>query len=112
MLYTNNEQETKELAIILMKKLYRSNQEKILGGVLGGFAEHIEKDPTLVRLAYVLITLIFNLPGILFYIICWAIIPKKQEQVSRETNNHHEDFNVPHETSDIKSDAKDVSSDQ
>lgn len=95
-----------------MKKLYRSDKDKILGGVLAGFAEHIEKDPTLVRLGYVLITLIFNIPGILFYIICWIIIPKKNDKVSRETNSNvpHEtdinknDFDVSHETNESKND--------
>lgn len=98
-----------------MKKLYRSNQDKFLGGVLGGFAEYVNKDATLVRLAYILITLIFNLPGVLFYIICWVVIPKKPihvshetntDNVSRETNTDHNDFDVPHETSEAQTNTK------
>ncbi|MDX1284508.1 MAG: PspC domain-containing protein [Draconibacterium sp.] len=59
------------------KKLYRS-RDRILGGVLAGFADYIDADKTLVRLVYVLIS-IFSaaFPGLLVYIIFWAITPEK-----------------------------------
>ncbi len=59
------------------KKLTLSNTDIKIAGVCGGIAEYFEIDPTIVRLAFVA----FTLPGgagILLYIICWAIIPKKQ----------------------------------
>ena len=59
------------------KKLYKSANDKLLAGVLGGFAEYIGIDATLVRLIYVLITLFSaGFPGLLFYIICALIIPE------------------------------------
>lgn len=59
------------------KKLYRS-RDRMLGGVLAGFAEHINADVSIIRIAYVLISIIsVAFPGILFYIICWAVIPEK-----------------------------------
>jgi len=59
------------------KKFYRS-RERVLGGVLAGFAEHINMDKMLVRLIYVLISLFSaGFPGILVYIIFWAITPEK-----------------------------------
>jgi phage shock protein C len=59
------------------KKLYRS-RERMLGGVLAGFSEHINADVSIIRIAFVLISIISAaFPGLLFYIICWAIIPKK-----------------------------------
>ena len=40
------------------KKLYRSNKEKLLAGVLGGFAEYFNTDPTIVRLLFILLAII------------------------------------------------------
>ncbi len=60
------------------KRLYRSKDSKVLGGVCGGLAEYFDIDPTLVRLAYVLLefcTAFF--PGILLYIVAWIIVPEK-----------------------------------
>lgn len=59
------------------KKLYKSSTDKMLSGVLGGFAEYIGVDSTLIRLVYVLISLFSaGFPGLLFYIICAIIIPE------------------------------------
>ncbi|HLD58502.1 MAG TPA: PspC domain-containing protein [archaeon] len=58
------------------KRLYRSGKERILGGVCGGIAEYFETDPTLIRLLWILFTLISFGAGILFYIIAWIIIPR------------------------------------
>lgn len=61
-----------------MKKLYKSTH-KIVGGVLGGFAEYLKVDPTVVRLAYVGLSLITGIiPGILFYIFAVFIVPEKE----------------------------------
>ena len=59
------------------KKLYKSSTDKMLSGVLGGFAEYLGIDSTLVRLVYVLLSLFSaGFPGLLFYIICAIIIPE------------------------------------
>lgn len=61
------------------KKLYLSADRK-LGGVCGGIAEFFGIDATLVRLAYALLTLFSaTFPGLLLYIIMWAIVPQKKE---------------------------------
>ncbi len=58
------------------KKLYRSQENRMLGGVCGGIAEYFSVDPTLIRLAYVLLTLFTAaFPGLILYIICLLIIP-------------------------------------
>lgn len=88
-----------------MKKLTRSETDKVIGGVLGGFAEYINVDPTVVRLGYVLITLFSCFAGILFYIIAWIIIPVK---VSHETT-HSKEHSHKHETeerSDVSQESK------
>lgn len=58
------------------KKLYRSKEERILGGVCGGIAEHIDADPTLIRLLWAFGTLLWG-AGILAYIIAWIVIPER-----------------------------------
>lgn len=59
------------------KQLRRSNN-RVLGGVCAGLADYFVLDPTWVRLGYVLISVLSAaFPGILVYIILWAVIPSK-----------------------------------
>ena len=59
------------------KKLYRS-RERVLGGVLAGFAEYINADVSIIRIVYVIVSILSAaFPGILVYLICWAVIPEK-----------------------------------
>ena len=58
-----------------MKKLRRSRKNRVVCGVLGGIAEYFDIDPTLVRLAWVLLTC-FGGAGIWAYIIAAIVIPK------------------------------------
>ena len=59
------------------KRLYRSN-DRVLGGVCAGLAEYFDFDPTLVRVAYVLLTLCTAFSGLLAYIILWIVMPDKR----------------------------------
>ena len=56
------------------KRLYKSNQNKMIDGVCGGIAEYFGVDPTVVRLLWVLFSLMGG-SGILAYIIAAVIIP-------------------------------------
>ena len=58
-----------------MRRLYRSGNERILGGVCGGLGEYFGMDPTLIRLAWILFSLVFG-SGVLAYILAWIIIPR------------------------------------
>jgi phage shock protein C len=59
------------------KLLYRSNRDIMLGGVCGGLAEYFNLDPTVVRLAFLLLTIVtIGPPGVLLYFILWAIVPR------------------------------------
>jgi phage shock protein C len=60
------------------KKLYLSNTDKKLAGVCGGIAEYFNIDSTIVRIAWV-VFMFFGGSGILAYIICALIMPKKPE---------------------------------
>ena len=57
------------------KKLYKSNQNKMLDGVCGGIAEYFGIDPTVVRLIWALFSLMGGC-GIRAYIIAAIIIPR------------------------------------
>ena len=60
----------------MSKKLYRSNRDVMLAGVLGGLAEYFNVDSTWVRLAFVGILLFTAGTPILLYIAAAIIIPK------------------------------------
>ena len=61
--------------IIMGKRLYKSNQNKMLDGVCGGIAEFFDVDPTFIRLAWVLFCALGG-SGIIAYIIAAIIIPR------------------------------------
>lgn len=58
-----------------MKKLCRSEKEKMIAGVCGGIAEHMDLDPTLIRVLWVLFSFLGG-SGLLAYIICAIIMPR------------------------------------
>ena len=60
---------------IMEKRLYKSNQNKMIDGVCGGIAEYFGVDPTVVRLLWALFSLMGG-SGILAYIIAAIIIPR------------------------------------
>jgi phage shock protein C len=58
------------------KRLTRSRRHKMIAGVCGGLAEYFELDPTVVRVAYVLISIVsVAFPGILAYIVLMFVMP-------------------------------------
>lgn len=61
------------------RQIYRSRDDKMLAGVCAGLAEYFNVDVTIVRLAYVLLTLASVGVGILAYIIMIIAFPEKPE---------------------------------
>ena len=57
-----------------MKKLYRSNNDRIIAGVCAGLGDYINIDPTIVRLIFMILFLM-GTGGFWIYIILWAIVP-------------------------------------
>jgi phage shock protein PspC (stress-responsive transcriptional regulator) len=53
----------------------RSRNERIIGGVCGGLAEYFQIDPVLIRVAFLVITLMGG-AGILLYLILWVAVPQ------------------------------------
>lgn len=63
------------------RRLYRSENDKILGGVCGGLANYFHLDPAVMRILFVLITFGWG-AGFLLYIILWAVLPTRSLPVN------------------------------
>lgn len=59
----------------------------MVGGVCAGIAEYFNIDPTLIRLAFVLLSIMGG-PGILLYIIMWMVVPSDDGYFEKPKNDH------------------------
>lgn len=60
-----------------MTRILKKSHDRVLGGVLGGIADYLGLDYTLVRLGYVLLTFLSAaFPGVLVYLVLWFIMPE------------------------------------
>lgn len=63
------------------KQLMRS-EDRMIAGVAGGLADYFDTDPTLIRILFVLLTLLGGGGlGILIYIVLWIIMPEPAEKL-------------------------------
>ncbi len=72
-------------------RLYRSETNRMMGGVCGGFGEYSGVDPTIVRALAVFLTLVSGLVlGVLAYMVLWIIIPTQSRAGAspRQTPRH------------------------
>jgi phage shock protein C len=72
-----------------LRKLYRSRENKILAGVCGGLGEYFEIDPVIIRLLWIVLSLVWGF-GVILYIIAIFIIPP-QPQGNRYSDEHLEE---------------------
>jgi len=61
------------------QRLYRSETDRVPGGVCGGIAEVYDADPTLVRLLTALLIFGSSGTGLLMYIVAWIVMPPERE---------------------------------
>jgi phage shock protein PspC (stress-responsive transcriptional regulator) len=60
------------------RPLRRSRSDRIIAGVCAGLAHHFGLDPTLVRVLYVLASILsVAFPGIVVYLVLWIVIPEE-----------------------------------
>lgn len=90
-----------------VKRLYRSNTSKVIGGVCGGLADYLNIDVALIRVAFVLLVL-FGGSGVLVYLIMWIAIPAKtgnfaQYEDLSEKKNHESSETVSQSKKDNNS---------
>ena len=61
------------------RRLYRSLDDKVIGGVAGGVAEYLDLDPSIVRVVWAVLA--FFTAGVFFvlYIVMWIVVPLSPE---------------------------------
>lgn len=72
------------------KRLYKDVSRKKISGVLAGISDYINCDVALLRILYILLSLVsakFAFTSVIFYLICAVIMPNKQDIYN--DNNHY-----------------------
>lgn len=68
----------------MTKKLYKSD-DKVIAGIIGGLGEYFEVDATILRLGYILVTIMTGVvPAIIAYVIAYFIVPQKPTYQAKE----------------------------
>jgi phage shock protein C len=67
-----------------LKVLRRSVHDKKLFGICGGAGEYFDVDPTIIRIAYAIFTVLSGGTGILIYLLMYLIIPESQPQTKTQ----------------------------
>jgi phage shock protein C len=57
-------------------RLYRSERDRMLGGVAGGIADYFDLDPSLVRVAWAVLIIGSGGLFLLLYIVMWFVVPE------------------------------------
>jgi phage shock protein C len=78
---TGHDQAMNESSSNGTKRLYRPQNGRVVSGVCAGLAAYFGVDPTLVRLAFALLT-VFGGLGILLYLFAWVVIPDENDGTS------------------------------
>jgi len=67
-----------------MKKLYRSRENKVFYGLVGGLGDYFEIDPKILRVAWIAVSILSAfVPGVLVYVFSCMVVPvapKKEEK--------------------------------
>jgi len=59
-----------------VKKLYKSNGNRVLTGVIGGLGDYWNVDPTILRLSWIIISVFTGfVPGLIAYILVSLVVP-------------------------------------
>lgn len=60
------------------RRFTRSYHDRLIAGVCGGIANYFDLDPTIVRVGYVLLSLLSTgFPGLIAYIVLWFVMPRE-----------------------------------
>ena len=64
----------------MVKHLYRDPNKGLVAGVLAGLGEYLKVDPTVLRVAFLLLTFLTAIvPMVLFYLAAWIIVPEQPQ---------------------------------
>lgn len=68
---------------VYMKRIYRSKENKVWKGILGGLGEYLAVDPVIVRLLFIFFMLATGFfPGLITYLLGVLIIPKRPHEMA------------------------------
>ena len=112
----------------MQKKLYRSKSRRMVSGVCGGLEDYLGIDVTIIRLVWVIFSVMTGFfPGLITYIIATVIIPEdpaendnwtengenmwrtkndSYESPYKETKNHYSETKNPSNTNTDRDDTK------
>jgi phage shock protein C len=69
-----------------MKKLYRSQTNKTVYGVLGGLGEYFDVDPTILRLGYIFFSVLSaGIGGVVIYFLAVLVVPENPNKPAEDT---------------------------
>jgi phage shock protein PspC (stress-responsive transcriptional regulator) len=74
------------------RRFYRDTDNRILGGVSSGLAAYWGMDPTIIRIAFIVIT-VMGFAGVIIYLILWIIMPEAKT-VAQKLEMRGEPVNV------------------
>ncbi|KAF0152581.1 MAG: phage shock protein C PspC [Ignavibacteria bacterium] len=60
----------------MKERLFRSRKSRVIGGVAGGLAQYFSIDPVIVRILFVVLTIMHGM-GLVIYIILWIAVPEE-----------------------------------
>ncbi|GAA1539365.1 PspC domain-containing protein [Nocardioides humi] len=64
-----------------LARIRRSRDDRKVAGVAAGIARHLDIDPLLVRVAFVVLTF-FGGGGLILYAVCWLLVPEEGTEES------------------------------
>lgn len=73
-----------EISIPPQRRLVRSRDDRVIGGVCGGLGKYLGVDPVLIRIAALLLVFAGG-AGVVLYVIGWIAIPEESEGVTIPT---------------------------
>jgi len=65
-------------------RLYRSRDDRLIGGVAGGMAENLNLDPTIVRIGWVVLALVAPITPLVYFVLMF-VIPEEPEYPTAPT---------------------------
>lgn len=83
--------------------LYRSNRQNMIAGVMGGIAERFGWNANLLRIIFVLISIMSAaFPGILVYLILWLLMPKRDYRLDAQARNYQQPVRTVYDEHKVK----------
>lgn len=67
------------------KRLYKSKDNKVISGVMGGLGEYFDIDPVVFRVAYTAFSFFTGvIPGVLAYILMAVVMPSRPHDIKEK----------------------------